>query len=183
MNSRDGPESAASCRGRVPSNRTVAILDTDVLFGTKSRIALVEAVRQRRFDGVWSPHIIGELYRNLTIRWLRKHGFDSESLSKLSRASKAMMDVLLRALSLVDTGPTENEPLISLRDIDDFHLVRAARLSGARFVVSNNTRDFPPLDAAGKHTFEGVEFITYAGFLEELGTTETQLLSEAGITG
>ena len=163
-------------------NGIVAILDTDVLFGTTSRIALVEAARQGRFDGVWSPHIIGELYRNLTIRWLRKHGFDSESLAKLSRASKAMMDVLLRALSLVDTGPTEDEPPITLRDIDDLHLVRAARLSGAGFVVSNNTHDFPPPDASGKHIFEGTEFITYPELLDKLGVTETQLLSEAGIT-
>ncbi len=93
-----------------------------------------------------------------------------------------MMDLLLRALSLVDTGPAEDEPAIPLRDIDDFHLVRAARLSGAGFIVSNNTRDYPPLDARGKHTFEGVEFVTYAGFLDELGVTQTRLLSEAGIT-
>jgi PIN domain len=151
----------------------VAVLDTSVLYGNTSRRALVEAIRQGRFDGVWSPHVIGELYRVLTIRWLRKNGFGAASLADLSRVSKDMMDVLLAALTLVDTGPTAHEPPITLSDADDFHLVRAARLAGAGFVVSANTNDFPPTNAQGRHVFQGIEFIECAPFLARLGTHET----------
>jgi predicted nucleic acid-binding protein len=149
----------------------VAVLDTSVLYGNISRRALVEAIRQGRFDGVWSPHIIGELYRVLTIRWVRTHGFDAASLADLSRASKNMMDVLVSALQLVDTGPSADESLDALDDADDFHLIRAARRTGASFVVSANTHDFPSPNAQGRHVFEGVEFIECAPFLDRIGMT------------
>ena len=151
----------------------VAVLDTSVLYGTTSRRALVEAIRQGRFDGVWSPHIIGELYRVLTIRWLRENGFDTRSLTDLSRASKDMMDVLLAALTLVDTSPTADEALVTMNDADDFHLVRAARLAGAGFVVSANTRDFPKRNARNQHVFDGIEFVECAPFLARLGADDT----------
>jgi hypothetical protein len=156
----------------VAADEIVAVLDTSVLYGNTSRRAPVEAIRQGRFDGVGSPHIIGELYRVLTIRWLRKRGFDAASLTDLSRASKDMMDVLVATLRLVDTGPAADEPLTVLDDADDFHLVRAARLAGAGFVVSANTRDFPPQDAQSRHVFEGIEFIECASFLDRIGANE-----------
>jgi predicted nucleic acid-binding protein len=156
----------------VAAEPIVAVLDTSVLYGHTSRRALVEAIRRGRFDGVWSPHVIGELYRVLTIRWLRTHGFDTTSLAELSRASKAMMDVLLVALRLVDTGPNAGEALTVLDDADDYHLIRAARLAGASFVVSANTRDFPPKNAQGRHVFEDIEFIECAPFLARIGAHE-----------
>jgi hypothetical protein len=160
---------AGRCPGGVAAETIVAVLDTSVLYGNASRRALVDAIRQGRFDGVWSPHVIGELYRVLTIRWLRKHGFEAASLAELSRASKDMMDVLLAALRLVDTGPAADESFAVLDDADDYHLLRAARLAGASFVVSANTRDFPPKDARGRHVFEDIEFIECAPFLASIG--------------
>lgn len=163
--------------GTVTGERIVAVLDTSVLYGSTSRRALIEAVRQDRFDGVWSPHIIGELYRVLTIRWLRKNGFDAVSLGDLSRSAKDMMDVLLAALRLVDTGPQANESPILLDDVDDFHLLRAARLAEASHVVSRNTRDFPGANHQGRHVFENVEFIEYEPFLRLVGTDEPTLIA------
>jgi hypothetical protein len=156
----------------VAAKTVVAVLDTSVLYGNASRRALVDAIRCGRFDGVWSPHVIGELYRVLTIRWLRTHGFATTSLAELSRASKDMMDVLLAALHLVDTSPSADEALTVLDDADDYHLVRAARLAGASFVVSANTRDFPPKNTEGRHVFEDIEFIECAPFLARIGANE-----------
>ncbi len=158
----------------------VAVLDTSVLYGNSSRRALVEALRQGLFDGVWSPHIIGELYRVLTTRWLRQNGFDAVSLNSLSRSSKDMMDVLLAVLSLIDTSPMPDESPIVLSDAGDFHLIRAARLAGARYIVFRNTQDFPDMDADGRHVFDSVEFVEYEPFLRRLGTDEAALIAAAG---
>jgi predicted nucleic acid-binding protein len=125
---------------------------------------LIEAIRQGRFDGVWSPHIIGELYRILTVRWLQKYGADADSLKELSRSSKVLM-YLAATLRVVDTGPHEDE---NLPDPDDFHLIRAARLSHASFIVSENRADFPPLERDGRYRYDGVEYITYVDFLSRL---------------
>jgi hypothetical protein len=83
-----------------------------------------------------------------------------------------MMDVLSAALTLVDTSPTAGESLITMNDADDFHLVRAARLAGAGFVVSANTRDFPPPNARGQYLFEDTEFIEYGPFLARLNADD-----------
>ncbi len=153
---------------RRPIKPIVAVIDTSALYGDRSRRALVLAANEGLYEGVWSPHVIGELYRILTVRWIEKYGLNGDSKSRLSRKSKDMMDVLLAAFSLVDTGPLESEDPIAMRDPDDFHLVRAARFASAGCVVSENTRDFPPKDADGRHRFEGIEFLTVNDFLASI---------------
>ena len=128
----------------------------------------MQAALDGTFDGILSAHVIGELYRILTIRWIRKNGDGAESERELSRLSKDMMDVLLAAFTLVDTGPQEGEVAIALPDGDDYHLVRAARLASATHVVSENVRDFPPADGDGRHRYEGIEFLTAAQFFTAL---------------
>jgi predicted nucleic acid-binding protein len=147
----------------------VAVIDTNVLYGRKKRDVLMEAIREGRLDGIWSPHIIGELYRILTVRWLEKHGAERDSLRELSRASKALMELLATTLRVVDSGPHEDE---DLPDPDDFHLIRAARLSRAGFVVSDNTKDFPRSDRDGRHVYDGVEYLTYSAFLSRIELQE-----------
>jgi len=56
--------------------RFVAVIDVNVVYARKKMEAIIEAIRQDRLDGVWSPHIVGELYRILTVRWLQKRGAD-----------------------------------------------------------------------------------------------------------
>jgi predicted nucleic acid-binding protein len=155
--------------------RLVAVIDANVLYARKKREAIIEAIRQDRLDGVWSPHIVGELYRILTVRWLQKRGADEASLRELSRSSKALMELLVEVLQIVDTGPQEYE---ELPDPDDFHLIRAARLSNAGFVVSENTGDFPAIGSDGRHVYDGVEYLTYDALLSRLGVEEKALLKE-----
>ncbi len=114
--------------------------------------------------GVWSPHIIAELNRVLTLKWLDKNGDTAESRRKLSTSAKAMMDVLTKVFELVDTAPVDHEDAIEINDRDDRHLVRAARIAAARFVMSENTRDFPQSGADGRRLVEGIEFLTKADF-------------------
>ncbi|MBV8642864.1 MAG: PIN domain-containing protein [Candidatus Eremiobacteraeota bacterium] len=154
-------------RGGVARSVPVAVLDTSVLYGEASRRQLVSAVNEGRFDGVWSPHVIAELNRVLTIRWLREHGSGVASLRDLSQSAKKMMAFLFVVLRLVDTSRTD-APTIDLRDADDYHLVHAARLGRAAFVVSANTRDFPPPGRDGRRSYDGIEFIEPAPFLARL---------------
>jgi len=154
----------AGVAGSVP----VAVLDTSVLYGDSSRRELVAAIREGRFDGIWSPHVVAELNRALTVRWVQQNGFGNASLRRLSRAAKDMMDVLLSTLQLVDSNPVDGEEPILFDDVDDYHLIRAARLARATFVVSANTRDFPKRGRDGRRVLDGVEFIERAPFLSRI---------------
>lgn len=58
-------------------------------------------------------------------------------------------------------------PWPGLSDPDDAPVWATARLAGAQYVVSHNTRHFPPLDQ-GKHLYEGVEYLTAIEFVEDV---------------
>ena len=57
---------------RKPISDVIAVLDACSLYGNANRRALVQAALDGTFDGILSAHVIGELYRILTIRWIRK---------------------------------------------------------------------------------------------------------------
>ena len=59
------------------------------------------------------------------------------------------------------------DPWPSLTDRDDEPVWRTAVVAGARYVVSNNTRHFPPL-AAGRPAHGGVEYVTAIEFVEDV---------------
>ncbi len=119
--------------------------------------------------GIWSPHIIAELNRVLTLRWLDRNGDGVASRRALSEAAIAMMDVLTRAFELIDTAPVDGQMLIDIGDRSDHHLVHAARFAGAGFVVSDNTRDFPRAGSDGRHVTDDVEFLVLREFFRRFG--------------
>ena len=104
-----------------------AVLDTSTLVPAGSRRLLHEAADAGLYTAIWSPWIIGELYRVLN-----SHAWDT------------------------------------LPDIDDHPIWAAARASGAQYVVSENTRHFPPPDATGLHLHESVEYLRAGAFLDRL---------------
>ncbi|HKC76048.1 MAG TPA: hypothetical protein VKF37_17900, partial [Chloroflexota bacterium] len=53
-------------------------------------------------------------------------------------------------------------------DAEDLPIWSAAVRSGAQFIVSHNLRDFPPRNADGLCTYNGVEFITTANFVNDV---------------
>ena len=57
-------------------------------------------------------------------------------------------------------------PLWPGADSGDAHVFATAAAAHADYVVSNNTRDFPPRSATGKHEWNGIGYLTPKEFLE-----------------
>jgi hypothetical protein len=67
------------------------------------------------------------------------------------------------------------EPWPELTDADDMPIWQTATVAGARYVVSHNAADFPPL-VQGRHTYRGVEYLTAIEFVEDvLGKSATEI--------
>lgn len=143
-----------------------------------SRLVLqrLAAAPWRRFQPVWSEWIIAETWRVLAWRWLAQHGPGEDAA--LARAANRMLRRLLRVMRLVSVrdfaGP---EPWPGLRDAEDAPIWATAVVARARYVVSHNTRDFPPL-VQGRHSHAGVEYLTAIEFIEDvLGEDAAQMLA------
>jgi PIN domain len=160
----------------VSAPAAIAVLDTSVLVPTALRRDLVEAAALRRFTAIWSPWIIAELNRVLTWRYIKQHlplGINVEGASSvrqheraISRASKAMMTLLVPVFEVVDPKPPYPAAWATLRDVWDVPIWAAAKSAGAQYVVSDNTRDFPPRRPDGRHVHEGIDYVRGREFLE-----------------
>jgi len=137
-------------RGRPVAIR--AVLDTSALFPAALREDLQSLAQAGLFVGIWSPWIIAELNRVLTWRWIRRADGDLSRANErdCSRAAKRMMEVLLATFEMVQPQPPYPPAWESLADVSDQPIWAAAKSGGARYVVSGNTRHFPPRDEAGE---------------------------------
>ena len=59
------------------------------------------------------------------------------------------------------------DPWPGLVDPDDIPIWDTATAAGARYVVSHNTSDFPPL-VDGRHSWQGIEYLTAIEFIEDV---------------
>ena len=159
-----------------PGAPPVAVLDTSVLYPAWSRVLLARLAGgdPPRFRGVWSREIVRELWRTLAdrsaARGLAPEAVPNQALGMLYPLQQVLVPV--DGTSLPPTAPPS-----PLRDPDDAHLWNAAVNAGARYVVSHNTRHFPPavpvtVRAAGgpiqatRHLYHDVEFLTAIEFVE-----------------
>ncbi|HEX5502988.1 MAG TPA: PIN domain-containing protein [Thermomicrobiales bacterium] len=156
----------------------LAVLDSSVLVPYWSRAALraLALWRPPPYRPVWSTAIVAETWRILGLR----AGRAGTPAAVVSRAAHDLWRVL-DPLFLVADGshPPAGMPPSPLRDPDDAHLWYAALNGGARYVVSHNTRDFPPLAhtveriaerevAVARHVEAEVEFLTAIEFIEDV---------------
>jgi hypothetical protein len=153
-----------------------AVLDASVLISGWSRFVLqrLAATDPPRFDAVWSTAIIGETWRVLTEQRLQA-GDASTLIGRDAHEMWARLDPVLRVAECWRRPP--GAPPSPLRDPRDEHLWNAAVNAGAGYVVSHNTRHFPPavhvtVPAAGgpvqarRHLYHDVEFLTAIEFVE-----------------
>lgn len=143
-----------------------ALLDANVLIPHRTRQTLEMYARLGFYEGYWSPWIVEEMTRGVTWRWIRANGVSRESQENLSRVAKVAMGHLEPTLRVV--SPTLPYPAAwpALRDAGDHPVWAAAVLAGATYVVSDNTRDFPPPDAEGITRYGGITYLTAAAFIQ-----------------
>jgi hypothetical protein len=123
----------------------------------------------RLFVPVWSEWIIAETWRVLAWRWRTQAGEEGEAeWNTLTRSANGMLRYLLSVMRLVSlrefAGPP---PWPQLRDADDVPIWETAMVAQARYVVSHNVVDFPPL-RRGRHVHGGVEYLTAIEFIEDV---------------
>lgn len=80
-----------------------------------------------------------------------------------------MMRYLLPVMTTVPLAGTESLPPAwpGNGGPNDLPVWATAKLAGARYVVSHNTRHFPPR-AGGRHTYQGIEYLTAIEFVEDV---------------
>ena len=149
----------------------VAVLDTSVLVPLWSRLVLGRIAERATppYVPAWSEWIIAETWRTLALLRLTRAGEPYElAWPSLTQSANDMLNHLLpvmRFVSLRDyRGPA---PWPALADPDDVPIWRTAVLAGAQYVVSQNTRHFPPL-VRDRHVYGGVEYLTAIEFIEDV---------------
>jgi hypothetical protein len=143
-----------------------AVVDTSSIIS--HRLDLQPLAQEELFIAVWSPWIIAELNRVLTWHWLtriRPGDISNDSYARCSQAAKTMMDLLLATFKLIHLEPPYPPAWDNLADTWDEPVWAAAKLSGAQYVVSQNTRDFPPKASDGRCVYEDIEYLTAEAFI------------------
>ena len=130
-----------------------AVLDTDVLVGGKRDVLI-----QLADDGDYV------LYLSRFAAWeigrvAQRMGFGEEKHKAFFRRLDAVAE-------LVDHREYEGEYPDWLNDVEDYHLIAAAIVAKADYLVTANTRNFPPGE-----TFAGTTVITPRDFIDLLATS------------
>lgn len=139
-----------------PPSMPRAVLDTSVLL-SEHRHWLWLFAKLGYYEAVWSTYILGEMVR-VRVQQYITHGVPrAEYRRRINNLIHRLSDVMLVA----DYRKAQTGDL--LKDPDDEPILAAALAAHAGFVVSLNTRDFPP----GGEVLT-VRFLTPRAFLTEL---------------
>ena len=136
--------------------------------GFENRRSLRITAAKGMYVGYWSPWIIAELARVLSWRWVTTKGDTPAQWAACSAASKTMMGILTATFITVDPKPPHPMAWVQLGDAGDVPVWAAAVAANVRYVVSENTRHFPPADAAGVRAHRGIVYITATVFLGQI---------------
>jgi hypothetical protein len=164
-----------------------AVLDTSVLVPAWSRLVLQQlaSADPPRFEPVWSEWIIAETWRTLAWRACGAGATWRQVSEGANRMLRYLLPVMhtVRLREIVGAVATPWPPAwAGLTDADDEPIWATAVLARAAYVVSENTRHFPPLveaspsappgraDAApgARHVYDGVEYLTAIEFVEDV---------------
>jgi len=85
-----------------------------------------------------------------------------------------MMAVLLPTFETVSPLPPYPPAWEQLNDIWDYPVWATAVEGKAQFVISENTHDYPPRQADGRHTYEDIEYLSGQAFLGRLAAGTLQ---------
>jgi hypothetical protein len=166
------------------------VVDTSSLVPVRLRHDLQQAAQLGAFTAIWSPWIIAELNRVLVWRWIKSpsRGIASGDLSPISQrrcseAAKTMMQWLLPSFELVNPLPPYPPVWTNLADSWDHPIWAAAKMGQARYIISENTRDYPPemrmvaQCMKGSNIYKGRHFLRYLA--DRLNDMEKDAVSPA----
>lgn len=134
-----------------------ATLDTSVLLGVH-RNELLRLAVGGEYTIVWSTYIIDELTRKF-----REMGWRTEKSSALFKLIAPI------AVTVDHTEITAGNYDEWLHDVDDHPIMATALAGKVDYLVTSNTRDFPP-----KKRFAGITIITPDAFLGLIYARETR---------
>jgi hypothetical protein len=144
-----------------------AVLDTSSLVPSRQRRDLQESAQLGLYTAIWSPWTIAELTRVLTWQWLeRDKDFSHANWVRCGDAAKQMMTFLLTTFELVAPVPPYPPAWEQLQDVWDWPLWAAAKEGHAQYVVSENSRDFPPRQADGRYIYDDIAYLSGQDFLD-----------------
>lgn len=149
------------------------MLDTSVLVPHWSRVVLQRLAVEplARYRPVWSEWIIAETWRVLTRKRVEAAARAGQPMdwATLERQANEMMWYLLPVMTTVPLGGSRTlpPPWPGFKDPNDVPVWATAKLAGAAYVVSHNTRHFPPL-VRGKHLYDGIEYLTAIELVEDV---------------
>jgi predicted nucleic acid-binding protein len=140
-----------------------AVIDTCVLFKATVRGILLEAALHDLFRPVWSERILGELAGVLAAR---------VPLTKEQAVERVRLTVQAFPDALVEVRPSLERRMRN--DPKDRHVLAAAVIGRARFVVTENLKDFP----SESTTPLGIEAICPDDFLMNLMQADSDQMME-----
>lgn len=148
-----------------------AVVDTSALVPARMRQRIQQAAQVGAFTALWSPWIIAELNRVLVWRWIKDRTGGDLSMANehaCSRSAKEMMEWLLPSIEVVTPLPPYPPAWASLTDKWDEPIWAAAVLGSAQYVISENTRHYPPRRTDGRHVHQDIEYVGGRAFLDML---------------
>jgi len=146
-----------------------AVIDTSSLVKGDLRADLQQNARIGAFTAVWSPWITAELVRVLTWKWIERDlDVSAANWRRCSISAKAMMNLLISTFEVV--APTPPYPAVweGFLDRDDHPIWAAAKAGAVQYVISENTRHFPPIAPDGRYAHDGIEYLRGQDFLDRL---------------
>lgn len=84
------------------------------------------------------------------------------------------MELLLATFPLVNRLPPYPPARERLADVWGHPVWAAAKASAAQYVVSEDTHDYSPPQADGRHVYEGIEYLGGEAFLQLLAGTDLE---------
>ena len=154
----------------VSAVRIRAVLDASALFGVTNRRNLTNAARDGAYQGFWSAYVIEELARALTEQYWRRTPWSHAEHRTFSDLAKRMMTLMVPVITM-----TAAHPFIAQwpgSDPGDAHLVGAGLAASAQYIVSENTRDFPPANGDGHRYWAGIRYVSVETFFALLNGDE-----------
>ena len=129
------------------------VLDTNVLIGVDRNLFFLYA-RQNRYEIIWSSFIEEEMRRVM-----RRIGWRPSKANTVISITRSLATFV--NYNLIEGGNYD----VWLLDVDDHPIMKTALIGNADYLVTNNTKDFPP-----KKRYAGITMITPDAFLRLLET-------------